>query len=128
MPSYSAVGMLSGSSLQLDFLVPVGGYAAAPIRAISTATYYMGNNKNSNGSCVLTVNVLDESPANYADATVTMPLIVWPKGINKTMVQTGHLPVSGLGAVTDDAFAWVDAAATYPTELHVTINGSSHSD
>ena len=121
---YSAI---ANANVQLDFLVPVGGYAAAPIQAISTQNYYMGNNKNSNGSCAITVNVPDESPANYADATVTTPLISWPKGINKTMVQTGHLPVCGLGAGTDDAFAWVDAAATYPTELRVTINGSSHS-
>ena len=115
---------IASANVQLDFLVPAGGYAAAPIRAISTQVYYMGNNKSSNGSCALTVNVLEESPANFTDATITTPLISWPKGINKNMVHEGHLPA--YGEATDDAFVWGDATS-YPKTLDVTINGSSHS-
>ena len=114
---------LANANVQLDFLVPVGGYATAPIRALSNQAYYMGNNAGNAGSCALTVNVLDESPANYADATITAPLISWPKGINKTMVLEGHLPA--YGAATDDAFVWGDAT-DYPKTLSVTINGASH--
>ena len=117
---YSAI---ANANVQLDFLVPVGGYAAAPIQAKATPSYYMGNNAGNAGSCPYTVNVLDESPANYADATITSPLISWPKGISKTMVLEGHLPA--YGAATDDAFVWGDATS-YPQTLSVTINGASH--
>ena len=114
--------VIANANVQLDFLVPAGGYASAPLRAISTQAYYMGNNKSSDGSCALTVNVLDESPANFVDGTVTTRLISWPKGINTNMVLAGHLPA--YGAMTDDAFVW--GSGTYPTTLDVTINGSSH--
>ena len=117
---YSA---LASANVQLDFLVPVGGYAAAPIQAKATPSYYMGNNAGNAGSCPYTVNVLDESPANYADATITTPLISWPKGISKTMVLEGHLPA--YGAATDDTFVWGDAT-DYPKTLSVTITGASH--
>ena len=121
---YSA---LANANVQLDFLVPVGGYASAPLRAKATPSYFLGNNAGSAGSCALTVNVLDESPANFADETVTTTLISWPtKGINKNMVLTGHLPAYGQGVVTDDAFVWNDPSAANPAELRVTINGSSN--
>ena len=114
---------LANANVQIDFLVPVGGYAAAPIQAVETQKYYLGNNSNNAGSSTITVNVPDEAPANFADATVTSPLISWPKGINRTMLLTGHLPA--YGAATDDAFIWSDDS-DYPTALSVTINGSSH--
>ena len=117
---YSAI---ANANVQLDFLVPVGGYGAAPIQAKATPSYYMGNNGNNAGSCALTVNVLDESPANFTDATITSPLISWPKGINKTMILADHLPA--YGAATDDVFVWGDAT-DYPKTLSVTINGASH--
>ena len=121
---YSA---LASANVQLDFLVPVGGFAAAPLQAKATPSYFLGNNGGSAGSCALMVNVLDESPANFADATITTPLISWPtKGINKALVLEGHLPAYGAGAVTDDSFAWNDPAAANPTNLSVTIVGSSH--
>ena len=118
---YSAI---ANANVQLDFLVPAGGYAAAPLRAISTQSYYLGNNGANAGSCAFTVNVLDESPANFVDGTVTTRLISWPnKGINKAMVHEGHLPA--YGAATDDEFVWGDNTS-YPKTLSVTINGSSH--
>ena len=123
-PSACFCSTLANANAQIDFLVPVGGFATAPIRAVSTEKYYMGNNSDKAGACPLTVNVLDESPANYADATITSPLIDWTKGINKTRILTGHLPVDQ-GAATDDAFVWGDAS-DYPKTLSVTINGDSH--
>ena len=121
---YSA---LASANVQLDFLVPAGGFAAAPIQAKATPSYYMGNNAGNAGSCALTVNVLDESPANFADAIITNALISWPKGISKTMVLQGHLPAYGIGAVTDDEFAWGDDTS-YPKTLSVVIRGSSNAD
>ena len=114
---------LANANVQLDFLVPVGGYATPPLQARATPSYYLGNNGNNAGACPFTVNVLDESPANFADATITSTLISWPKGINKARVLEGHLPA--YGEATDDAFAWGDATS-YPKTLDVTINGSSH--
>ena len=116
---------IANADVQLDFSVPAGGYATPPLRAISTQAYYLGYNKNSAGSCALTVNVLDESPANFTDETISTTLVSWPnKGIAKTMLRTGHLP-EDQGAATDDAFVWGDAT-DYPKTLSVTINGHSH--
>ena len=121
---YSAV---NNANVQLDFLVPVGGFAEPPIQAAAGQRYYMGNNGNNPGSAPFTVNVLDESPANFADSVTEVRLIDWNKGINKDCVQQGRLPAYGAGTVTDDSFAWLAADATYPTNLIVTIRGSSHS-
>ena len=114
------------TAVQLDFLVPVGGYEAAPIQGPATADYYFANNKGSAGAYSYTVNVLDESPANFVDASVTTPLIWWKKGINKARTLEGDLPAYGQGAVSDDAFSWSTDNANYPTNLLVTINGSSN--
>ena len=85
----------------------------------------MGNNQGNAGAAAITVNVLDESPANYSGTTLTTPLISWPKGINKTLVREGHLPQDN-GAATDDAFVWVDAGATYPAQLCVALSANAH--
>jgi hypothetical protein len=115
---------LANANVQLDFLVPVGGFDSAPIQARDTPKYYMGNSTSAAGSSALTVNVLDESPANFADETVTSPLIYWKKGINKTRILEGHLPDCGAGTSSDDAFAW--GSGDYPPTLDVTIHGSSN--
>ena len=123
------------TAIAIDFLVPAGGYEAAPIQGPATADYSFANNKGSAGAYSYTVNVLDESPANFVDASVTTPLIQWTRasnkgGINKSAanarVLEGRLPAYGVGAVTDDAFAWSDTT-DYPSTLLVTINGSSNS-
>ena len=116
---------LANAGTTLDFLVPAGGYLSAPIQAKAAQSYYMGDNKGNAGSSAITVNVLDESPANFSGTTLTTPLVSWPKGINKTLVQEGHLPQDN-GAATDDAFVWIDAGATYPARLCVALTGDSH--
>ena len=117
---------LANANVQLDFLVPVGGFSKPPIQAVAGQKYYMGDNYRSPGSAPFTVNVLDESPANFVDAVTETCLIDWPKGINKDRVLQGLLPTYGPGAVSDDSFAWLAADADYPTNLLVTIRGSSH--
>ncbi len=114
---------LATSAVQFDFCVPAGGYAAAPFGSSVANTYYLGNNKGSAGAGSYTVNVLDDSPANFSDTPVTATLISWPYGINTALVNEGHLPEDN-GAATDDAFVWGDG--TYPPTLSVAINGSSH--
>ena len=109
----------AGSAPRLDFLVPVGGYGAAPITCTVSPSYYMGNNGNNNGASAIQVNVLDESPANRVDATPTTALISWPKGINTAMIIEGNLPDG------DDAFVW-DSVNTPPRTLDATIAGSTH--
>ncbi|MBQ6246460.1 MAG: right-handed parallel beta-helix repeat-containing protein, partial [Kiritimatiellae bacterium] len=114
------------AGVQLDFLVPVGGYESAPVGATGVTSYYMGTQKGT-AKTAYTVNVLDESPANFVDASVTTPLLIWStKGINKEMFNWGSLPAYGQGAVSDDAFSWSTDNANYPTDLLVTINGSSN--
>ncbi len=122
---------LATANVQLDFLVPVGGYTAAPIQAKATPSYRMGNSGNNPGACPLTVNVLDESPANHTKATISTPLISWPKnssgtkgGISRTMVLEGQLPLSKGQDVTDDEFVWGDES-DYPSTLGVVIRGLS---
>ena len=113
---------LADAGYRFDFVVPVGGFAAAVIRGPSGLSYYMGNNGNNAGSSSIALNVLDESPANRVDATITSPLISWPKGINKAMIVEGTLPDDGTG--TDDAFVWGEG--DYPATLGVMIVGSTH--
>ncbi len=115
---------LANANVQLDFLVPVGGFTVPPIRAISTTTRQMGNDGNNAGKCAITVNVLDESPANYADETITSSLISWEKGINQTMILEGNLPKDN-GVASDDAFVW-DTENTPPKTLAVSITGNTH--
>ena len=118
---------LDNANVQIDFLVPEGGYAAAPIRAIGTQKHIMGWNGASTQSAekrTMTFNVLDESPANRTDATITTPLVSWPKGIDKTLCLAGKLPDDGTG--TDDAFVWSEEAN--PLTLGVTIKGTTHAN
>ncbi len=115
---------LANANVQLDFLVPVGGFDAPPIQAISTISRQMGNDGNNAGKCAITVNVLDESPANYADETIASPLISWEKGISQTMILEGNLPKDN-GVASDDAFVW-DAENSPPKTLAVSITGNAH--
>ena len=115
---------LATANIQLDFAVPVGGYAEAPVRAVSSQSYYLGNKAGAAGSCALTVNILDESPANHVNATTNTVLISWSKGISRNMVIEGHLPVTRRGEVSDDEFVWGDDS-DYPKTLGVTIRGIS---
>ena len=115
---------LANANVQLDFLVPAGGFPEAPLQAISTEKYILGNNGNSAGSSAYTVNVLDESPALFANGTVTSPLISWPnKGINTNLVLRGHLP--DIGGGTSASFAWDEETAN-PKALSVTVTGAAH--
>ena len=113
---------LADAGYRFDFVVPVGGFTAPVIRGPSGLSYYMGNNQNNPGGSPIAINVLDESPANRVDATITTPLISWPKGINKAMIVEGTLPDDGQG--TDDSFVWGEG--DYPATLDVTIVGSTH--
>ena len=115
---------LGSAGVRMEFVVPVGGFAEPVISGVSNISTYMGNNGGSVGSSTISVNILDESPANRVDATVTTPLIAWPKGINKTQIVEGDLPDDGKG--TDDAFVW--SAETYPLTLGATITGSTHAN
>ena len=119
---------LDNANVQIDFLVPEGGYAEAPIRAISTQASIMGWNGGSTQSAAtrtFTFNVLDESPANRVDDTITTTLVSWPnKGIDKTLCLAGALPDDGAG--TDDEWVWGDGAN--PLTLGVTIKGSTHAN
>ena len=115
---------LGSAGVRMEFVVPVGGFAEPVISGVSNISTYMGNNGGSAGSSTISVNILDESPANRVDDTITTPLIAWPKGINKTQIVEGDLPDDGRGM--DDSFVWGEG--DYPLTLGATINGSTHTD
>ena len=104
------------NSVHFDFLVPVDGYAAAPIRMLRTNGAVMG------GTDEITVNVLPESPIARVDGDYEIPLISWAKGINKTWVVEGSLPVEVPGA----AFIWSEEGS--PLSLSARFSGSAHTD
>ncbi len=125
--SYKSANFQSGrqwSSPQLNFLVPIGGYDAAPITCVADQNNYFGSTGANNGQYVMRVNVLDESPANSVDGTITTELISWTKGINTNKVYCSSLPLSAGQTESDDAF--ILGEGEYPTTLSVTINGNAH--
>jgi hypothetical protein len=104
----------------VEFLVPAGGYEACPIQGTGAMSVKLGNNGNNAGTTTIAFRVLPDSPAFFADATFTQPLVSWETaGINKSMLT---LECEN----TDGAFVWGEG--TYPTTLSVTIAGSSHGD
>ncbi len=112
------------SKPQLNFVVPIGGYDAAPITCVADQSSYFGISGANNGQYVMRVNVLDESPANSVGETITTELISWAKGINTNRVYRNSLPLSAGQTESDDAF--VLSEGEYPTTLSVTINGTAH--
>ena len=87
---------MNNSVVDLDFLIPAGGYTSTPITGKSGQSNAFGLPPS--GSGTIRVNVLDESPAAFADAALSQKLIEWSKGYNTTYVQQGHLPIGATGA------------------------------
>lgn len=112
---------LGSSEISVDFLVPIGGFREAPLQGSAANVRLLGDGAQT----LYSLNVLDESPANYVDAEITSPLVGWPgaKGINTEAVVGGNLPSYG-EAASDDSFVW-DAANTPPRSVGVKIKGSS---
>ena len=106
----------AGYGVTIDFEIPVGGWAEAPIVADK------GFNKT--GVDTLTVRVSDESAAARVDETVeNMPLVQATAGVCKTNVVTVGLT----DPMELSTFIWGDASDT-PPSLGVTIVGSAHTN
>ena len=104
----------------VEFLVPAGGYAECPIQGTGAMSTKLGNDGANPGYAPIAFRVLPESPAFFADATLTQSLVSWETaGINTAMVTTSCASEAA-------AFSWGEG--TYPTTLSVTIAGSSHAD
>ena len=104
----------------VEFLVPAGGYADCPIRGTGASTVKFGNNGANAGTTTMAFRVAPESPALFANATFTQPLVSWATaGINKAMLT---FP----GATDAATFVW--GAGDYPTTLSVAIAGTTHPD
>ena len=95
--------------LNLDFVVPKTGFAAAPLRSDKNdATYALGegNSKVMKSGGVLNVNLIQEEYAKL----VTTPLISWPgAGISKSVVKEGRKPRNAA------KFLWKDSAGAVTT-------------
>lgn len=115
--------VLNNAASHLDFLVPAGGYATAPITVDGTPTAAMGMNGAGSGNSPIAVNILPESPAARTDRTVETTLVSWPtQGINTSFVAGGTLPAESEGS----EFTWGEG--TKPVSLGVKIVGSSHAN
>ena len=104
----------AGYDATVEFVVPEGGWAEAPITA--------GGGFNTSGAANLTVRVSDESPAARVNATAeNVPLVQGKVGKAKV----------DLVGTTDPAvtttFVWGDETTT-PLSLGVTIVGSAHNN
>ena len=87
---------MNSSVVDLDFIIPVGGYTSAPVTGKSGQSYAFGQPPSGNGT--IRVNILDESPAAFAEELLEQNLIEWSKGYNTTYVTQGHLPSGVTGA------------------------------
>lgn len=111
----------TNAKINLDFVIPVGGYQQTPIQDFSVADSLFGNDASDTKYPPLTINVLDESPANLERGVTHQELISWSKGINKAKITAGNLP-KYKGKESDDAFFWGEGET--PTTFGVTINGN----
>ena len=99
------------AKLDIQFEVPHGGYASAPLW--SDDAYCMGVNGNASGSA--TINV---TTATSYDVVANGPLIDWANGINKAYFAEGALPKKSA------SFVWADENADgNPTKLYINIPG-----
>ena len=96
---------MNNSVVDLNFLIPAGGYAGTPITGASGMNYTFGTPASGNGT--LRFNVLDESPAAFTDASLVQNLVEWSKGFATTYLTQGNLPVGTTGA------AYAVGATTY---------------
>ncbi|MBQ6923164.1 MAG: PKD domain-containing protein, partial [Kiritimatiellae bacterium] len=123
---------LANAGASLDFLVPVGGYEAPPVRCQSGQKYLFGNNGNNAGSSVIPVHVLADSPAARVDATVTTPLVSWAKGVNTarvnpvSLVDADSAILYGTSATADYGFSDAASFSGTPYAIGVRIEGSTH--
>ena len=96
---------VNSSVVDLDFLIPAGGYTSTPITGAAGQSYAFGLPPNGNGT--IHVNVLDGSPAAFADAALTQNLVEWSKGFATSYLTQGNLPAGTTGA------AYAVGATTY---------------
>jgi hypothetical protein len=96
---------MNNSVVDLNFLIPAGGYAETPITGASGMNNTFGTPASGNGT--IRFNVLDESPAAFADATLAQDLVEWSKGFATSYLTQGNLPAGTTGA------AYAVGATTY---------------
>ena len=90
---------INSSNVDLEFLMPVGGFAATPVTGLSTVTKAFGA-PNSSYNGTVTLNVLDNSPAAQVSEALTQSLISWNKGFDSHLL-SGKLPACASGAAFD---------------------------
>ena len=123
---------LANAGTSLDFLVPVGGYEAPPVRCQSGQKYLFGNNSGSAGSSAIPLRILADSPAARVDATITTPLVAWAKGVNTARVNPVSLVdadatfLYGTSATADYGFSDASSFSGTPYAIGVRIEGTTH--
>ena len=95
---------MNGSNFSLEFHLPVGGYASAPIT--TTGNYYYFGAPNNSKTGTVTLNVA--SAEGDGTGEYTCPLVVWQKGLDSNgYLLLGSLPTSATSAF----FAFADTTA-----------------
>ena len=95
---------MNGSNFSLEFHLPVGGYASAPITTTGNYCYFGAPNNSKTGT--VTLNVV--SAEGDGTGEYTCPLVVWQKGLDSNgYLLLGSLPTSATSA----SFAFADTTA-----------------
>ncbi len=117
----------NGAAASFEFIVPVGGYASAPLRARAEETdglayqmlgdyYYNDNNSSAPSATSVKFTVSPDSPAYAGDMPLAdVPLVSWPV-----------YNANGLGGGINTARAALDSRAKVaPCELAFTYDGET---
>ncbi|MBQ3809344.1 MAG: hypothetical protein II839_00830, partial [Kiritimatiellae bacterium] len=113
----------AASSQYVDFEVPEGGWAEAPIRSNSSNAYRFGQSGTSGYRIVLRVPT--NCPAALAGETLDVPLVRWPGGVYADAVE---LSTNNLPHPATDYFYTTPDTATGDTTLWARLVGWADTD
>ena len=124
---FAPVDYSSGYDIQVDFVIPRGGYVSAPLA--SSGSVVLGHSYGSMGrqKGLVKVNVTKDTSQGVSSKTLNQPLVVWKAGID-----TATLSLDNCTKPKRTTLYWADATGTayeetptYPIGLYAEIPGSS---
>ncbi len=119
--SNAGFGGAEGADGTLEFVVPAGGWAQAPVRGAAGGTAAFAAPYRGSGNLV--VNIAADSPAATTDGMTDAVLVSWPGGFDTTHLVYGSLPNPAT-----DSFYIANNPDTNVPELHVRIFGQAQGE
>ena len=119
--SNAGLGGAEGADGTLEFVVPAGGWAQAPVRGAAGGTAAFAAPYRGSGDLV--VAVAADSPAATTDGMTDAVLVSWPGGFDTTHLVYGSLPNPAT-----DSFYIANNPDTNVPELHVRIFGQAQGE